>query len=1673
METYPSELLKGVSPLIFVVDSILNHTAESANKNNGEPSVTGNNALGSSTIFQSFFHKITMRQTAKNVTVTQTPVKSSSTFKQAAAENDTLASILALDPQTVGVSSILGKNTKTPKMKSKSSSRPTSTPLSHHADFFSRANIVPVSHRHAFPPSKDPKGSKNAISRLNTNLSKRGVSGGNKTTNSVNGVGFGEGFSNEDYSSKIQLEIASVIGGILPSGWIEKHLHALPSVLLIVTVVDLSNTLYQQAKLEQHLTNTLEALRSSCAKKRDCPVHLVCLIQDCNRTGNVVGGISCGSPSLGSYHHRCANPVENERLANIKTVCRLSSNAITTVHICSKATYSADNLDEDDGNNGEEFDFYIEEELQKLQQSIREASMSYYLTQVRRCKKKHSNLHHDKFMELLPVAARYCFKIGVFYEFQMHDDQTRAGKSAKYWMEAYQNVLDYYRYLQALYRRQNRQSTSPSRKANTVILSSSSGGGDDMKKMVVSSPASAGVINTVQTNVSESIPDDSEIQCNTENMVLSRYAGEEDHPPPPQPSTPSSQSDGVEVALVYSPRTGNGGITIGAKSPSKQKKTQLKTQNIMGDDESLLIQSRLGDMIHQCRKVADWLNVKLLLMTSGVILKATAEPKLQYETEEYFASIVLQIRRHCQVFLSKPWSLCYDDEDGIQWEKDDGRCVTDPAWHFWQYASQQRLVLHQFTQRIFTCWNAMDSLNFDERKQCSASFQSAAAGETLLKLRLAIRREKIRLGANDVKCANVTFLADALKRVNNSNSGEGEKRQRFVGSLCGSDLITKFLEEASRDHSALALDSLLQAVQLLTAEKKHIASVSQNADIVFARLNFLIGGILKERGRYTEAIEKLKMASTPSKRFICVQQAIEMSIIECRKKSPTAREREEKEIIDLPLVMYLNPRMNSRLTPKESNYLLRSAFAPDVAKDNDETSIDWHQSTEDSDPFYFTLTFPQQTFATEGDAAPAILSLYSNLTMPILLKNIKVITNIGTVVVSLTAVKNKRECDEFAKNGLIFPKQIVSFVAKMCLPNGIIKNIDPKFHGRFNINATKPLTAGLTRLGGGVYEFHEGGTLSDPHKRTQLGGLSGCCLKVQLILAFPSAEGRQFILKLHNRCHASKLLSKSFNERDESVEKSFYEDDNNIHYAWSRPRIFSLSSGPRCLRVLPPKSNLEVTDLTALETKGRAMEGTVNRILLKLKAGSMEFCRDVKMNVVCSSSIVYPSGKTLEMFQETSLIDEEDQNASDDELPSRPPQIVKNTLSQQRYDDTGTKLPLGWKPHGNKGQGTKDEWIPVVPLLRRRGIAYTYFDIYRPLRKIFESPSKSSTSEKIGSMTCKTDYTVTISYRQIRPNHADSETNGDFITHNYDGSMRWCAPFKTKMSILSGRRTSLPSGSRHPTNLLSGTSSSIEAETIVDSDNVDVKCLLEAREAKNCLNVQVNEVVYEENHDQHCKVELVTDKHKQSNVLFSPKINDICHILRDGSKFNISFTVRPKIDNSSPLNYVTTRFGAVILDWVPISFSIADGISCGCHDECAAYHGPLPITSLYRAKFLGPVCYVEVTPFDAFKQTVPPIPKICSPFEMRYTISNKTELYQKIRVAMNAGGDDAPSDGVLVSGIISGEINLGPMEEKEFSYLMMFTTAGKSKLPTIHVSSVRYGTWIIHEGKEESIYVTP
>ena len=99
-------------------------------------------------------------------------------------------------------------------------------------------------------------------------------------------------------------------------------------------------------------------------------------------------------------------------------------------------------------------------------------------------------------------------------------------------------------------------------------------------------------------------------------------------------------------------------------------------------------------------------------------------------------------------------------------------------------------------------------------------------------------------------------------------------------------------------------------------------------------------------------------------------------------------------------------------------------------------------------------------------------------------------------------------------------------------------------------------------------------------------------------------------------------------------------------------------------------------------------------------------------------------------------------------------------------------------------------------------------------------------------------------------------------------------------------------------------------------------------------------------------------------------------------------------------------------------------------NEYGGNHGPLSIKKVKVVKQKGPTCYFEMTPFVACFKTIPPMPKVGNPFEVKYQICNKTTLHQRLRVLMNDSDAIVLSYSMLVSGVINREIVLGPLKKK-------------------------------------------
>ena len=197
---------------------------------------------------------------------------------------------------------------------------------------------------------------------------------------------------------------------------------------------------------------------------------------------------------------------------------------------------------------------------------------------------------------------------------------------------------------------------------------------------------------------------------------------------------------------------------------------------------------------------------------------------------------------------------------------------------------------------------------------------------------------------------------------------------------------------------------------------------------------------------------------------------------------------------------------------------------------------------------------------------------------------------------------------------------------------------------------------------------------------------------------------------------------------------------------------------------------------------------------------------------------------------------------------------------------------------------------------------------------------------------------------------------------------------------------------------------------------------------------------------------------------------DVSSELNEGSRFKISCLLRPAL-TSKQLKSVSSPLGSLSIIFTPRPLLLPQGTSfLQGLDYYSRYHGPLPLTMLPPIKRISPVVSIEMTPFDASFETIPSVPTVGSPFEVRYAIKNKSHFHQKLRISMiESEGNES---GMLVSGTVNGNLVLGPGEETHVCYTILIAKVGETELPTLNVYSLRYNEFIIHNCTR-SIFVMP
>lgn len=171
---------------------------------------------------------------------------------------------------------------------------------------------------------------------------------------------------------------------------------------------------------------------------------------------------------------------------------------------------------------------------------------------------------------------------------------------------------------------------------------------------------------------------------------------------------------------------------------------------------------------------------------------------------------------------------------------------------------------------------------------------------------------------------------------------------------------------------------------------------------------------------------------------------------------------------------------------------------------------------------------------------------------------------------------------------------------------------------------------------------------------------------------------------------------------------------------------------------------------------------------------------------------------------------------------------------------------------------------------------------------------------------------------------------------------------------------------------------------------------------------------------------------------------------------------------------VSSSLGVISVDWWPSTLELPPDVKSSSFSDPIAGHGPLKLDEPSMCRFMGPPCYIENAPFETKLERLPQSISVAEPFEVTYTVKNKTSLDQTLKISLD-DSDPTFSDGFLISGLVKGDVCLGPHETHSLTYTALATKVGSIRIPPVCVSCTRFNTWVIQESAESrrTIFVLP
>lgn len=1248
--------------------------------------------------------------------------------------------------------------------------------------FFQHARIVNISTRYGFPPSKDPEGTQNlAFDLSNTLKQPLRRSGGSVAVTAAIA---------EREQALHALFRTYPMAGIIPTGWLAKHVHALPSAIMVVCTITSSQK--EQAEQDRRLFETIEHLQYSIVPKRQCGIQVVGLMKD-----DV-------SDEQGAEWSRSVSQdlLLEDNLTTPFTVTLLRINATLNENESSKDSKEA---------------------LQKLHGAVRDASLQYYRQQARRTKDKLRRLTDDlrkngpPAIQLSPLIIRYCFKIAIFYEFQMCYE-----KSLRFLMEAYRSVTKYYLWLMET--KISNQTTQPTDSvgkfsdAKVVSLSLSS---PTLERHAISAlPVSA-------TNIESGEVVEVELAPDTIERGYSSFI-----PPPPD------------------------------------------------------------DVTHQCREVADWLNFKLLYIS------------LSSNTEAGLAAAGGHWRQHSRIFSSLQHTSKLPNAEN---------------WFVWSYISRQRIVMSLLTEKYPQNVTGELSHHVNEALiRCSPWRCYMSAAEATLALAQEVEKVK--------EYKSLTAQTGIGDKGDTSGS-----RARYVGSLHSDSMRLGLLVECTVAHREKALDLILRSIRLFEDELMNNKrgfyaedlSIERTSSRSGARLYYLAGGVLIGMGKHKDAGLHLMKASRFCRGWQDLELPVRRLLTECYEHcipsqiDNTSNESSEN-VVSTILYSYFNAELSSQNLRNALNHLSSVSGGK---------TLQWYLETCDEEdtslPFSFAVSFPGKTQARSGDTVAASVTVKSNLNYAVYVNSVAIGTLAGKLVIPPNDLLSAANASDGSDGGIIIQANAaIVIMTKVKLPKDLSAiAFDESGNGGELLGVAgkgsfakiaKPRTAGITaagtsviclfltvypqkliltrnflRLGGArlVSEqlLQRGNNESQGWNVRFLGGKPLLCDGLHLTFYPVQAEAASSSTLTPIELSIQKRKIKTA----ANIKRTPFEEENYIASAWSRPQHLPFSRGPRSIRVLGPQPELIVTNMTEEATKGKALEGTVNRLLLKLQSGPEENCTDLKINISCFSVLITPNGTTQRLVSCDEILRGSENSLDMSNSNYRTPSLVKssNEVTSSQTNGSGYNLPVGWAL-----AGTGQQYSDKCDDLKAGEYNYVQLDVYRPAaysQKTLLFDDGNNNEDNIGDVSlCKTDFYVSVEYKQERlskekqnqrrpkrttrarpvmssasrdnttiaeddqtidqkesPENTDTY---DIVALEWSGAILWAPPITATFS--RGAQSGYPCGSRHPSQQVDSTNSSRSKEAdflLVDGEKFSTRCSLQLDTSMDSINTEIVAVRFE------------------------------------------------------------------------------------------------------------------------------------------------------------------------------------------------------------------------------------